>query len=98
MARYCGNSTGHGIKQDAVGVKLDGIWGPVEAILVEAFGGSEVQLVYLEGGGICSIKACSFRFRGLEDEVYGLRSGIKFGGEEFQVDFLCVIEILQYEM
>lgn len=37
VARRCGNSTGHGIKQDTVGVELDGIGGPVETILVEAF-------------------------------------------------------------
>ena len=50
--------------------------------------------MYLKGGGISSVEACLFGFRRLEDEVDGLGGVVELGGEELQVDFLRVVEIL----
>ena len=72
VARCYGNITGHGIKQDTVGVELDGVGGPVKTVFVEAFRRCEVQLVYLKGTGVGGVEACFFGFRGLEDKVDGL--------------------------
>ena len=95
VARRGGDGAGHGVEQDAVGVELDGVGGPVETVLVEAFGGGEVQLVDLEGVGVRGVEACLGGFRGLEDEVDGLGGGVEFDGEKFHVDLLRVIQILR---
>jgi hypothetical protein len=87
---------GHFINKRAVHVKRNLIGCPVEPIFVELLIRPEGQVLDLEF--ICPrcIISVSYRFRSLEDEVYGTLGLVELLREELEVDLLGVVVELRY--